>query len=59
MPPRKLYVSFVHKKVFGWSIVPLSGPLDENAIRLITLGLEERLGWSKPVTIIAITILED
>jgi hypothetical protein len=59
MCPRQLYVSFERAGKFGWSIVPLLGPLDEKAIRTITATLEERTGWSKPVTIIAITVLED
>lgn len=59
MPPRKLYVSFVQGGVFGFSIVPLLGPLDEPAVRGITSGLQTIVGGRKPVTIIAITVLED
>ncbi len=56
--PRKLYVSFVQGGVFGFSIVPLLGPLDEPAIRGITSALQTMVGGRKPVTIIAITVLE-
>lgn len=59
MGPRKLFVSFVQGGVFGFSIVPLLGPLDEPAIRGITRGLETIVGGRKPVSIIAITVLED
>lgn len=56
---RKLYVSFVQGGVFGFSIVPLLGPLDEPSIRGITSGLQAIVGGRKPVTIIAVTVLED
>lgn len=59
MPPRKLYVSFVQGFTFGWSIVPLLGPLNEYALRQITLAIEKQLPTGKPVTIISITTLED
>ena len=57
--PRKLYVSFVQGGVFGFSIVPLLGPLDEPAVRGIANGMQTIVGGRKPVTIIAITVLED
>lgn len=58
-PPRKLYVSFVQDDVFGYSIVPLLGPIDEYALQQITRALESTVGGRKPVTIISITVLED
>ena len=57
--PRKVYASFVQGSTFGFSIVPLLGPLDEYAVRQITVGLEKIVGGSKPVVIISLTVLED
>jgi hypothetical protein len=59
MTPRKLYVSFVHGRTFGFSFVPLNGPLDEASVRRIMAVLETLVGGRKPVTIISITVLED
>lgn len=56
--PRKLYVSFVQGGVFGSSIMSLVGPLDEPAIRGIESALQTMVGGRKPVTLIAITVLE-
>lgn len=56
---RKLYVSFVQGFTFGFSIVPLLGPINEYALRQITNTIEDMLPTGKPVTIISITVLED